>query len=237
MSVTDALALDGLDLVLGSIVSLLRGDDADESVARAKVVVTLGRVEALRLARSPDEFEAAFDLLAKSRFLVEIQRMITDPGVRLLAQSGRALELAGHWPAATDPTAEEYAADLLERGTLLAQLLAERHGLSLAAPSDAALEELRAPRPRGPVAADLTSWMVSVIGLTISACGPHPWPRWMTGLLWSYGRRAVVDLANQCEVSWESASDALTTTRDRRLMAEPYDQAASDEAASLLGLQ
>ncbi len=221
-----AHALKGREVFLsGSISSLLAGCDGvhdADAKPRALLLSTFGRVWALRLARSQDEFEAAFELLATRRFALEFNRLFTDQRVLRLVREARACELAGHGPMVVDHHAEELADDLAERYALLASLLAELK------PSG---------RPPHAVLDAYAGWIVAAAATKLASFAPDQWSDWMVGMLWNFGRRALVDIAKTAGASWGVAVERLTTKRDLRLLEKPFDQATSDEAARLLGIQ
>jgi hypothetical protein len=231
-----SLALDsgGIDHAFVFVSTLFRTrPDRAEAEGRAKFLVTIGRVEALTRAASEEEFDAAFELLATPRFLAEVFRIAFDPSVERMARAAMAHELAGCLTAAADPRAKELADDLLERMKLLAEILREIHGAPPPMDPKAAIKGLLRAKTVAQVAA---AWMVSVLGL-LTAAYRDDWDEGTTGKLWSRGRRAVIDLAGQADVPWDTVVDRLITSREKRLASEPFDATASDEAARLLGLQ
>jgi len=208
-------------LLAGSISSLFTACDADAE-ARAKILSTLGRVEALHLARSQEELEAAFDLLATRRVFFEFERLFKDEHVRRLVRAELACEIAGHAPVVKDVRAAELGDDLGERYALMVQLLID------AQPKG---------KPPAAVLEALAGWTAASAGIRLASYAPERWADWMVGMLWNFGRRALVDIARAAGLPWEKAIDGLITSRDRRLREQPFDQATSDEAARLLGIQ
>lgn len=219
-----ALALkDKAEFLAGSISSLFAGCEADTGAeSRAKILSTLGRIDALRLARTQDEFEAAFDLLATRRFFLEFTKLLSDEHVQELIRKERACVVAGHVPAVKSARAAELGDDLGERFELLQPLLVK------AAPKG---------KPTSSVLEAFAAWIVASGGIRLGTYAPDQWSEWMIGMLWNFGRRALMEIAHEAGVSWEDAIDGLATSRDRRLQGMPFDQAVSDEAAKLLGLQ
>jgi hypothetical protein len=232
-----ALVLEkgALELVTSSLASFFStASTTDET--RAKLLLVFGRVDALRLARSRSEFESAVELLATPKFVFEILRVFSDPHVGELARAGLAHEIAGK-SAPRNLSAAELVDDLVERAHLLVQFEVEAHGSIPSPDAVTTAKAVRSARRMGSAGDDLGAFFVAAIGLTMAAHGPDTWDDWMTGALWSAGRRALVDLAGACGVPWEKAIDSMTTGRDRRLTALPFDQDASDRAGKLLGLQ
>lgn len=217
-----ALALSGRAELLAGFVSSLFASCDENAEARAKILSTIGRVDALRLARSQDEFEAAFDLLASTRFFLEFDRLVSDENVLALLRKEEACELAGHAAVVKDLRAAEFGEDLAERYSLFLGLLKK------ADPSG---------KPTREVFEALAAWAAAEVGVLLAAYAPDQWAEWMPGMLWNFGRRALVDVARVAGVGWAEAIDGLTTSRDQRLAAQPFDESASDEAATLLGLQ
>lgn len=212
-------------LLVGSISSMFTECDDHQGVdahARAKILATIGRVDALHLARSQDEFEAACEMLATRRSFFEFARLVSDEHVQRLIRAVHACEIAGHHPPVKSTRAAELRDDLGERFSLLMALLSKMQPQTK--PPTAVLEALAAV-------------FVAGAGLQLAAYSTDRWAEWMTGMLWNSGRRALIEIAREAGISWETAVDTLTTRRDRSLLAQPFDQAMSDEAARLLGIQ
>ncbi len=184
-----------------------------EARVAARIRVATSRFLALRQATTEDEFEATFDLVARPRLFLEVVSIVQDPAVERLANQLSAREFSPR--ALMNPTAQEYADDLLERARLVFQkcLVVHRAG---------AEENARA--------------FTAFIALMLAAIDRHAWHPWMVGMLWNLGRRAVLGMATRSGLTWEEATDLLVTKRDRSIAAKPFDQGASDETRRILGL-
>lgn len=185
--------------------------------ARARLLLAVGRVDALHLARSQDAFEAALDALADRRFLVELERAFADPEMDELLRRARVGNLSA--PPPTDPVAEELHEDLRERWEALLKLRPETEAVD-----DRQSQEA------------LARVVVCGIGLLLASEGGDEWKPWMRGLLWTEGKRALLELAAAGGIAPDVAAAALTTSREGTLEASPFSRSASDAALRLLGL-
>lgn len=210
--------------------------DDDEAV-RAKVVArykaaVLAITEPLRRAATQDEFDTVFEAVATREFLTRVIRIISEPAMDEELRAARARAL-GPRPLPRRPLPSELQQDLLERLRLI--------GNALGAPPSTTVsgEELRRALPalgtwRG--AQDLAHLFAATLALTVACHDREPWRDWMVGMLWNLGARAAMEVACAAGMTWEQAADALVTSRDARLAAQPFDQAASDAALRQLGL-
>jgi hypothetical protein len=189
--------------------------------ARGKLLSVVGRVEALHLARTQDEFESIFEQLASPRFLIEFAKMVRDPDVLRLLREQEACILAGHMPQVRSQEADDLARDLVERILLTVGVLNAVH-----APA----------KPPKKALAGFAAWIIAFAVVQFAAYDPDDRPGWMANMAWNFGRRGLMDVMEAVGVPWEQAA-GLFTTRDRILESLPVNAAASDATARLLGLQ
>ncbi len=220
---TAAHALNDQTGIVAEAIRLLisgAGLDADGPV-RSKLAKTFRRVDTLRSARSEDELETAFDQMATRRFGLEVAKLLKDPFVARVIRCGQAREVAGRTTSAKNQRAQEFLDDLRDGISLFASLPANGSGPA---------------KPTGKMAEGFAAWFTSAAALSLASYSSDDWEDWKVGMLWNFGRRAVVDTGKLLGLRWEDVVDATTTPRDRSLLARPFDQAASDEAARVLGL-
>jgi hypothetical protein len=200
--------------IVRELLDMLSAESRDveaDLVARMRVVVA--NLDALRKASSEDEFEATYDLIARPRFTAELFSVISHPGFRELDRKARAQQLAGR-VAPINRIALEHAEDLLEKFSTLMR----SHGSK----AKDRCEEARA--------------FVAFFALNVAAYDRRAWHPWMVGMLWNFGHRALLTMAKKTGIDEEAAVGLLTTSRDRKLLAKPFDQEESDRALRLLGL-
>ncbi|HSM93120.1 MAG TPA: hypothetical protein VLT47_09545 [Anaeromyxobacteraceae bacterium] len=193
------------------------GHDSHDAAFRARLVMAIGRVEALSRLGSQDAFEAGIDWLSTPQFLGELEQVFSDPAFPELARAVQVSELRPQ-PLA-DAHAQEMLDDLLEYSERAARL-----------PAGDVTE------PQASYVHGLARLLVAVMALSLAAHGRERWSSWMVGMLWHEGRRGVLEMAATRGIGWAQVADGARTSRDERCSAQPFDQAASDDALKLLGL-
>ncbi len=176
-----------------------------------------GRVEALARFVTQDAFEAGVDSLATAQFMAEMEAIFADPAFPDLVRLAQVAALSP--TAGVDDAADGLLEDLLEYSGKASRLPA----------GDQA-------NPRASSVHGMARLLVAVTGLALAARGRDRWASWMPGMLWHEGRRGVLELAAARGIGWAQVAVGAVTQRDAMLRAKPFDRAASDRAAKLLGL-
>lgn len=225
----EAMSDGVLDMLRRAVAVLWSDEDAEQQRVIARVRVVFAQFEALRRAPTQVAFEQAFDVLATRRFMLQTLTLVVDPAFQAIATKPLARDLRPH--EVRSRYAEELAADLRER----LQLLLRACGAE--PPSrPIRIDDVRKSLNRQ-LDDDVARGLAANIALIMAAHGDDSWPDWMVGMLWNIGNRSVLALAQHAGLPWGTAVDSLVTARDRRLAGMPFDQAESDRAKRLLGLQ
>lgn len=227
-----SIALDEGSPFVESIARLFLGEreTAAELAAKCRRLI-IGAAEPLRQAPTEEEFRASFALLDGRAFFVGFSCIMCSPAFPEAQRAVRVAELSRQPPQARNQRALELRDDLLERS---AQLTPVPRPLPAMAALAAEAESLASDAPE--LAASVGRFLACATGLTYAAFGRELWEPWQLGLLWTFGERSLMDQAKVLGIPPDEVIARTTTRRDRDLMAQPVDRAASDEALALLGL-
>ncbi len=227
-----AIALDEGSPFVESIARFFLGEreTTAELAARYRRLI-IGAAEPLRQAANESEFRATFDLLDGCAFLSDIATLCRSPAFPEVERVARAAELSHSQPQPRNERALVLRDDLFERSAMLFPVPRPRQDPAIiATESDRLVTEIPG------LAADVGRFLACTTGLTYAAFGRELWEPWQLGLLWTFGERALMAQAKAFGIPPDVAVARTTTRRDRELMAQPVDQAASDQALALLGL-